>query len=199
METLFSQADLNKRLVEAVVKLRLRDCKRLKVIAAFDVKKLQEAITQRLLSTLFADSTIDPLTELNIEMIEVDVELEVAKPSHVFALGCLASREVFDPEMHIAVKNVDTSTGDIEGSFLIKSLRRSFPFTEVFQPTGGGQCTVSFDGRRFLKRYADVRGAPEVLYKFAAADVPGQPPDLTSPLTLPAGWGLSNDSPLTGR
>jgi hypothetical protein len=193
-DVIFTQADLNRRLVEAVVKLRLRDCKRRLLVRADQMEQAQQAITARLLSSFFADATTDPLSDLSLGMIEGEVELEVVKPSEVIALACLnsygVSYGVFDPEMYIAVRYVDPATGgDHPAQHYIRSLGRSFLFTPVFQG-GLRQFIVSDAGRLVLSIWARSRGAPEAQYAIAAADAQEQPPPITASLTLPAGWGL---------
>jgi hypothetical protein len=199
-DALFTQADLNRRLVEAVVKLRVRDCKRRSLIAAEQMERAQQAITGRLLSGFFADGTTDPLSDLSLEMIEGEVELYIAKPSTVIALACLNCSGLFDPEMYIAVNYVDPATRKTcMLQVHIRSLGKSFPFTPVFQPLGQGQSMVSDAGRWVLSTYAKSRGAPEARFAIAAATAQGGPPDVTTPRTLPAGWGLSEGGSLTGR
>jgi hypothetical protein len=184
---LLEQGDFNRRLVEAVVKLRLRDCKRRLPIAADQMEKAQQAITGRLLSGFFSGGKTDPLGELSLAMIEGEVELEIARPSAVIALACLNSLGIFDPEMYIAVKYVDPTTGErCQNMELIRSIGQSFPFTPVFQPLGVGQFIVSDAGQLVLSICAKSKGAPEVQYAIANA----QEEPIVSPQTLPAGWGL---------
>ena len=191
-DVIFTQADLNRRLVEAVVKLRLRDCKRRLLIRADQMEQAQQAITARLPSGPFVVGTTDPLSDLSLAMIEGEVELEIVKPSEVIALACLNSYGAFDPEMYVAVKYVDPATcSDCDVAAHIRSLGKSFPFTPVFQPGGPRQFIVSDAGRLILSIYAKSRGAPEAQYAIAPANPQGRPPGVTSPLTLPAGWGLS--------
>jgi hypothetical protein len=176
--------------VEAVVKLRLRDCKRRLLIAAYQMEQAQQAITARLSSAPFVVGTTDPLSDLSLAMIEGEVELEVVEPWDIIALACLNLYGVFDPEMYIAVKYADPS-GHGDGKSQIRLLRNSFPFTEVFQQMGPDRCAVSDSGRLFLSIYAKSQGALEAQYAIAPANPRGHPQGVPSPLTLPAGWGLS--------
>ena len=122
--------------MEAVVKLRVRDCKRCLLIPADQMEQVQQDITGRLFSGFFADGTTDPLSDLSLEMIEGEVELATADQSAVVALACLNSFGIFDPEMYIAVTYNPVTGGMSMNQHHIRSLAKLFPFTPVFQPAG---------------------------------------------------------------
>jgi hypothetical protein len=193
MDVQLTQADLNKRLVEAVVKLRLRDCKRRLLVKADEMAEYEKAIMGALLSSFFADTTTDPLADLSLALIEGEVELTITESSAVIALACLNAVGIFEPEMYIAVNYVDPVAGrNCYFQHHIRSLGKSFPFTVVFQPLGHGPFMISDAGRGVLSIYAKSRGAPEAQYAIAPATAQRQPPNVPTHQTLPAGWGLSD-------
>jgi hypothetical protein len=169
----------------------VRDCKRRLLVQADELENVQQAVTSRLLGTFFAEGKTDPLSDLSLEIIEGEVELEVAKFSSIIALACLNSYGPFDPEAHIQVSYVEPHTrNSCVASNHIRSLGKSFPFTPVFRPLGGRQFYVSDAGRLLLTIWAKSRDTPEAQYALASSDAQGQPTQVTSSQLLPQGWGL---------
>jgi hypothetical protein len=180
--------ELNTRLVEAIVKLRLRDCRKMLLIDDARVEQACQAVTARL-ATVFGPEPPDPLADLSLNMIEGEVEVEVAKPEAVAALACLNAVGLFDNRLHLRYEFVSPVTRSTHfGEQEVRGVYRAFPFSRVFDAAGLHQVIVSEQGRLVLGVFARVWGCPDVRFELVP---PGQASArLENPQVLPEGWGL---------
>jgi hypothetical protein len=181
---------LNARLVEAIVKLRLRDCRKRLLIDEAMIEDARRAVTARL-AGVFGPEPPDPLEDLALNMIEGEVEVEIAKPGAVAALACLNALGLFDNRTSIRCEFTDPATRSAH--FVEQEVRgvyTAFPFSRVFDSAGLHRVIVSEQGRLVLAVFARVWGCPEV--RFELVPPPGETFSLpVGPQLLPEGWGLS--------
>lgn len=191
MDAHLTQADLNNRLVEAVVKLRLRDCKRTSRFAAVNMEQAQRLITNRLLTGVFCGITADPLSDLSLALIEGEIEGEIVQREVFVALACLNYEGAFDPDMYIALKYVDPDTRQNAGrTHHIRSIGQAFPFTLLFEYGGPFGQTLSREGQRLLRIHAAAKGSPSAEFVIAPVNAQGRIIQTPPSRTLPAGWAL---------
>lgn len=184
-----SAAELNRKLVGAIVKLRLRDRRKRLLIEEERVEEDQRTVTARLLSNILGNHPPDPLGNLSLNMIEGEVEVEVAKPEAVATLACLNGVGVFDKRLNIRYefRNPITRSTHV-GEEAMWGVYTAFPFSKVFDAAGLHEAIVSDQGRLVLAVFARIWGYPEVRFEIAP---PGHGSGrLNNPQVLPEGWGL---------
>jgi hypothetical protein len=183
------QLALRLKLLDAVVRFRVRDYQRSQSLDPDRAVGIASRIIERLKPIVKTDSSLDVEGGAFLQTVEHEVLFNSVQLSTWMELACLAAIRAFDPRRAIMLHFTDEKGSQSHASTVIYSLQSKLPFVETLcleNHTNGRLSPTAVD---LLKEYCIRTPLPEAQYQIVDAVSPTDwTARLTDPKTLPRGW-----------
>lgn len=180
-------AEIQAKLFEAIVRFRLRDCRKLRLVDDDRVTAAIPKVIAWVKKTMPKEALACPESDQVVTAVELAITLAIVKRGTWAALACLAASASFDPREAIRTELREEAGGLAGQECMIAVIQEDLPFLHPFVVDGPGAARISPPCRKLLGMYLSEAPLPQVKYEIRAGGIAAMA-QLENPLILPAGW-----------
>lgn len=179
--------EIRAKLLEAVVRFRLRDCKKLGLVDDDGVTAAIPKVIARVTKMVPKDALACPESNQVAKAVEQAIILATVKRGTWASLACLAASVSFDPKNAITTEFSEATGGSSVHNCMIAYIQKDIPFLSPFVLDGLDVGHISPAVSSLLTVYLVESPLPDVRYEIKAAACAAMP-HFENPLILKAGW-----------